>query len=468
MYLSRNISSIISWLLITIFLASRVFPAACQKNYDNWIFGKGAYVSFKKGTAEAMPPLENDGCYLAYSDKEGNLLFSISCKRKHSEKNSNDWFMELSDAKGMSIICFKMYLNGYDYTKACGVADSQNKNIYHVFVYLADIDFKGEKIQKGFHHIKLYVDLAEVSLVSDDIYEDFNVDDFVALNVGNYTKLVVFDNSGKKIKTYDISDVIALESETYNPYTLSLSPYKSLIWLSPDGSYFLFKDGVRFCKVEFDVFGNILTIKDICIKNVHCIEFSPSGDYLFCGQFGETKSEYLILRYCVANIGKDHDAKADTIACLKKAFGEFTFRNDMLVGPDGNIYVGFYMDEYLSVIENPDSPLSECKFNYQSLYLNGAFFANSFQHVPRYLPAFRYTDRCGTVDFYYCGELAEKLLWDFGDGAASTEKNPIHYYRQSGTYEITLRAFFSENESKIVKRNLKIPKQVPTPQIICE
>ena len=41
------------------------------------------------------------------------------------------------------------------------------------------------------------------------------------------------------------------------------------------------------------------------------------------------------------------------------------------------------------------------------------------------------TQAAGTIDLWH---------WDFGDGASSSEKNPIHTYKQSGTYDVKLVA----------------------------
>jgi PKD repeat protein len=43
-----------------------------------------------------------------------------------------------------------------------------------------------------------------------------------------------------------------------------------------------------------------------------------------------------------------------------------------------------------------------------------------------------------TIYFTYTGEGAMAWLWDFGDGATSTEENPTHVYSSSGTYTVTL------------------------------
>ncbi len=42
-------------------------------------------------------------------------------------------------------------------------------------------------------------------------------------------------------------------------------------------------------------------------------------------------------------------------------------------------------------------------------------------------------------------------LWDFGDGAISTEQNPVHIYQDTGTYDVTLRVYDQLDSSETAK-----------------
>lgn len=56
------------------------------------------------------------------------------------------------------------------------------------------------------------------------------------------------------------------------------------------------------------------------------------------------------------------------------------------------------------------------------------------------IAGFAYTQYSLQVKLKNTSSGAESLLWDFGDGATSTEDSPVHDYQQSGTYTITLTA----------------------------
>ena len=49
-----------------------------------------------------------------------------------------------------------------------------------------------------------------------------------------------------------------------------------------------------------------------------------------------------------------------------------------------------------------------------------------------------------TITFLNTSKDANEYLWDFGDGNTSTDKDPIHWYSESGDYKVTLKAISEE------------------------
>ena len=45
------------------------------------------------------------------------------------------------------------------------------------------------------------------------------------------------------------------------------------------------------------------------------------------------------------------------------------------------------------------------------------------------------------VEFTDTSTNANNVMWDFGDGNSSTERNPIHNYSSNGTFIVTLTAY---------------------------
>jgi len=48
------------------------------------------------------------------------------------------------------------------------------------------------------------------------------------------------------------------------------------------------------------------------------------------------------------------------------------------------------------------------------------------------------------IDFSNCSENAELYLWEFGDGAQTTDKNPSHSYDEYGSYVVRVTAYGSD------------------------
>ena len=299
MYSSQNISSIqIAILIIILFLTSRASTAVCQKNYDNWIFGDGAFVSFQDGTPDVKPPLKDRYYYFAYSDANGELLFYCYAESAGGK-------VAIADCEGNRITDVDVYFPRlYLYTKVCCITDMKDKNIFHVIISSKESDGGNGVL----HHIILKTDNRNVSVAKCAEYEDFVADELSAINIGGSSKLIVFDNTNGKIKVYRVSGEISLVAETDNPFPAN-PQVRSNIWQSPDGSFVYYIHGNIFYKVEMDG----LRISDTGIRNAHCIEFSQSGDHFFCGRYGVDKTEYIISRYATNDLNR-----CDTIAVLKK------------------------------------------------------------------------------------------------------------------------------------------------------
>ena len=58
------------------------------------------------------------------------------------------------------------------------------------------------------------------------------------------------------------------------------------------------------------------------------------------------------------------------------------------------------------------------------------------------------------------GSLPLSYSWEFGDGATSTEKNPVHEYLSAGSYSVTLKVANSEGESTLCKNDCVVVHDV--------
>jgi PKD repeat protein len=65
-----------------------------------------------------------------------------------------------------------------------------------------------------------------------------------------------------------------------------------------------------------------------------------------------------------------------------------------------------------------------------------------------------------TVFFYNNSNNGERFEWDFGDGYTSNDRDPVHIFTSTGTYEVTLTAISKSGQSD--KTSLTISIMVPT------
>lgn len=87
--------------------------------------------------------------------------------------------------------------------------------------------------------------------------------------------------------------------------------------------------------------------------------------------------------------------------------------------------------------------------------------------IPDPLPApgFTYALDGYTVTFTNTSTLADTYLWDFGDGATSTEVNPVHTYAGDGIYTVILTAY-NANGEKSATQSITISSVVLTEEVL--
>ncbi|MBK7233275.1 MAG: peptidylprolyl isomerase [Saprospiraceae bacterium] len=59
------------------------------------------------------------------------------------------------------------------------------------------------------------------------------------------------------------------------------------------------------------------------------------------------------------------------------------------------------------------------------------------------------------IQFTNLSAQAKSYEWDFGDGVKSTEKDPIHHYKKSGIYHVSLKAMFGK-KTKDFKMKIEV------------
>jgi gliding motility-associated-like protein len=147
--------------------------------------------------------------------------------------------------------------------------------------------------------------------------------------------------------------------------------------------------------------------------------------------------------------------------------------------PDGKIYVARENQPALGFITYPDSLGAKARYADDSLTLqlsgrrSGLGLVNFNQSsLLRVGPSAEITG-CRQISFTAPPiDFDNKTYaWKFGDGATSTEENPVHVYATPGTYTVTLRittnCFCRESSGSILVPNLPQPGNIAAAQTLC-
>ncbi|MBX0293061.1 gliding motility-associated C-terminal domain-containing protein [Hymenobacter sp. HSC-4F20] len=149
----------------------------------------------------------------------------------------------------------------------------------------------------------------------------------------------------------------------------------------------------------------------------------------------------------------------------------------MQAAPDGKIYVARDNQPALGFIPFPDSLGVKVGYADDSLQLGGRLsglgLVNFNQSsLLRVGPSGQITG-CRQISFEAppIDFDNKKFFWTFGDGATSTEENPVHIYATPGNYQVTLRietdCFCRESSGIIQVPDLPEPGSIAAPQVLC-
>jgi PKD repeat protein len=142
------------------------------------------------------------------------------------------------------------------------------------------------------------------------------------------------------------------------------------------------------------------------------------------------------------------------------------------LAPDGKIYIteNTYSDtaQFIGVISNPNEPSFACDFDPFALAIpvtanvfgipavNKSMYAAGY-HRPSFTADFG-TEIINTysVQFNNYSVNADSVYWDFGDGFSSSEFSPVHFYLDTGQYQIVMKCFNQYGCSLTVQKIMNI------------
>ena len=260
-------------------------------------------------------------------------------------------------------------------------------------------------------------------LYSIDGGDNFVTDaDFTDLPEGDYD-VIVQDGSGcqSNVNSVSISEV--------NDLTISLSASKTEacegdeITLSASGANdYEWSDGAG-------VIGNGATLTTTVTNTTTYTVDASSGD-------------------CDANESVTVEVLPTPVSTITPEYAEVCAGEEVtLTAGGGTDYYWQTGEQTESVVVSPTSQMS-----YSVVASNGVCEGDAATAIISVLPTPTavagaqstsvYLSQGGEAHFTSTGTIGSDLIWDFGNGATSTNPNPSHTYTQVGTYEVTLTVFF--------------------------
>lgn len=248
-------------------------------------------------------------------------------------------------------------------------------------------------------------------------------------------------------------------------------PEAGTIKIAPNGDKLAFTSSFDVAQLfdfnnETGVISNPITLLTEFGELYGC-EFSPNQEVLYISNPFTGIYQFDLTATDIPN-SKTIIYEGDLIAGAPQACA-------LQLGINGKIYIAFFNQTKLGIINNPDLVGTACNFQ-----LDGVDIANriSKSGLPSFITSFFITTF--SVKNLCLGDITEFLLnntegilsvhWDFGDGTTSIALNPTHSYTSVGVYEVVLTVTTLEG-IKTTHKNITI-SPIPiansvTPQIRC-
>lgn len=445
-------------LLILLLIFSK--SALAQNQADNWYFGDRAGLNFKTCTPTILTDGQintNEGV-ATISDANGDLLFytdGITIWNKVHAIMQNGTGLAGDPSSTQSAVIVPMPGSNYIYYVFTPAVENTNGGLRFSIIDMAANGGLGTVTEKN-------------TLLANGINEKVtavrhanNIDFWVISRVFNSLEYRSWQLSSTGIS----AAVVSLSS--YNP---GADHNKSRGYLKPsvDGDMLFcvfdendFSEIARFNKQTGQVY-SVIKFKNIpayLITNAqdrsgaYGVEFSPNGKFMYVSA-SVTNRNFYLSQYNVSVF--DSATILNSATLIDSGFSALNSLGSeywaLQLAKNGKIYIARLNSYYLSVINEPNLPGSQC-----NLILNGQHLNSRRSRVglPTFMqtylnPNFRnydftFTQNCNknlsfnlsTTDIY------DSLRWDFGDPGSGLQNSaiittPIHQYTSNGSKMVKL------------------------------
>lgn len=398
-----------------------------RPKYDyNWVFGIRCGLDFNDNNVTSKTYSNFNKFYgsASISSETGELLFYTDGKTVWNKNNEK---INITDLNGTSD-CSQ---------QALIIPKPETENQYYLFV-----NEGSGGLNTG---LKCYI--VDMTLYSGkggvNHYKDFGTyfsDHLMAVPHSNGTDfwVIAHKSFSKEFKIYkaNSSGVNLSKSQEVG----SNINYRGNLKASPNGKKLALTntDNSMLNVYDFDNSTGTIGNRTVWgIEKAYGVEFSPSGTKLYVGNTDSKTGEIHQIDF----VNPSMESLVESFPVTMEASGQ------MLLAPNGKIYIANKYESTLDVIENPNEKKPNCNFVRKGQTISGY----AYYGLPNF-PKYGSQTRDFSANAVCQGETTDFLLndaseiisaqWNFGEATnpnnTSTDFNPSHTYESSGTFGVLL------------------------------
>jgi len=423
----------------------------CQKQNNIWYFGNNAGLNFNSGSPVALTDgkVNTFDCSSTVSDANGNLLFytdgvTVYTKQHTIMQNGENLAGNYSSTQSALIIPKPTYPNIYYIFTTDYIAGS--KGFEYSVVDLSYNNGLGKVIEKN--HLLVTPTGEKIAAT----WHKNGVDIWVVTHKFYSNEFYAYLINSSGVSTYPIISSIGTS------HTGDINNACGQLTFSSDGSYLANAAYTDSFFELFDFDNNLgLVSNPVKIADAHnsayAVEFSNDNSKLYCATIREYENGKIYQFNLNAGTAQQIiDSK--TLVATVVATGRYQ-NGTLQLGPDKKIYTAKCNNDYLGVINYPDSLGLKCQYVDNAVYLGGkkclaglSSFLQPYQNVS-ILCDFTFLTKCASLSTIFnltTSVPCDSVRWTFNDinsgqNNTSNQLNPEHIFSSAGQYTINIMVY---------------------------
>ncbi len=401
-------------ILVLIALTLVVSNSNAQKNYNNWVFGQGAWINFPDAVSnpsfvERAAINQVEGC-TAYSDDNGNLLFysdgtTVWNKSHQVITNGNGLKGSWTASQGAFIFPVpgakdKLYII------CLGATERSNEHAYYSIIDYSKGYAQAEVIDKNKILNDSYDGERAAVIKKPDKPGYWLILDDVA-----YPKYLIYDVSPSGISLF--SSYSGVMNKQDNHGVVKISPNSNLIIsVNSDNPEF---EICRFNPFEGIIYESMMIKSTGLGKTVHGADFSPNNRFAYISSNKREGSSWITIlnQFDIIDYFKTDNPQLSNIV-WENFNWRIASKEAVELAPNNKVYIASPETNYISCINAPNLKYPSCNYEKQAVDLKTT---RSMLGLPSKVvePIIKYvfidSVVCDGEDFEYDSEYGSGSFW---------------------------------------------------------